>query len=68
MTADDDAGKGSLQRQSNLVAGGILLSRLAGLAREKLTGYYLGANLGAEAFRAALRIPNLLQNLLGGSG
>ena len=64
MTADDDH-RGSLQRQSNLVASGILLSRLAGLAREKLTGYYLGANLGAEAFRAALRIPNLLQNLLG---
>ena len=64
MTADD-APSGSLQRHSNLVASGILLSRLAGLAREKLTGYYLGANLGAEAFRAALRIPNLLQNLLG---
>ena len=63
--APDDDGTSSLQRQSNLVASGILLSRLAGLAREKLTSYFLGANVGAEAFRAALRIPNLLQNLLG---
>ena len=67
MTADDatSGDRSSLQRHSTLVASGILLSRLAGLAREKLTGYYLGANVGAEAFRAALRIPNLLQNLLG---
>jgi putative peptidoglycan lipid II flippase len=47
------------------VAAGILLSRLAGLVRESATGYFLGAGVGAEAFRAALRIPNLLQNLLG---
>jgi putative peptidoglycan lipid II flippase len=68
VTAEDPAHDGepsSLQRNSSLVASGILLSRLAGLAREKLTGYFLGANVGAEAFRAALRIPNLLQNLLG---
>jgi putative peptidoglycan lipid II flippase len=55
----------SLRRDSSLVASGILLSRVAGLVREKLTGYFLGANVGAEAFRAALKIPNLLQNLLG---
>jgi putative peptidoglycan lipid II flippase len=60
-----DPGESSLRRDSSLVASGILLSRLAGLAREKLTGYFLGANVGAEAFRAALKIPNLLQNLLG---
>lgn len=67
MTADDapTGEPSSLQRHSAMVGSGILLSRLAGLAREKLTGYFLGANVGAEAFRAALRIPNLLQNLLG---
>jgi putative peptidoglycan lipid II flippase len=27
--------------------------------------FFLGANVGADAFRAALKIPNLLQNLLG---
>jgi putative peptidoglycan lipid II flippase len=52
-------------RASTAVAAGILLSRLAGLVREKVLAYFLGAGFAAEAFRAALRIPNLLQNLLG---
>lgn len=54
-----------LARGSRSVAAGILLSRVAGLLREKLVAYHLGTGLAAEAFRAALRIPNLLQNLLG---
>ncbi len=54
-----------LARASGAVSAGILLSRLAGLLREKLLAYFLGTGLAAEAFRAALRIPNLLQNLLG---
>jgi putative peptidoglycan lipid II flippase len=54
-----------LRKSSVLVAAGILLSRIAGVVRESATGYFLGAGVGAEAFRAALRIPNLLQNLLG---
>jgi putative peptidoglycan lipid II flippase len=54
-----------LARASTAVGAGILLSRLAGLLREKLLAYHLGTGLAAEAFRAALRIPNLLQNLLG---
>src|SRR3954464_2916723 len=47
------------------VAAGILLSRIAGLVRERVLAYYLGRSEAAGAFRAALRIPNLLQNLLG---
>src|SRR5439155_25682691 len=47
------------------VGAGILLSRLAGLVRDRVTGHYLGISAAAGAFRAALRIPNLLQNLLG---
>ncbi len=47
------------------MAAGILLSRIAGLIRERVIGYYLGLSPAAGAFRAALRIPNLLQNLLG---
>jgi putative peptidoglycan lipid II flippase len=47
------------------VGGGILLSRLAGLARERVIARYLGVGLAVDAFRAAVRIPNLLQNLLG---
>lgn len=47
------------------VATGILLSRLSGLLRERVLAYYLGSSDAAGAFKAALRIPNLLQNLLG---
>lgn len=47
------------------VGAGILLSRISGLIRERVIGYYLGLSPAAGAFRAALRIPNLLQNLLG---
>lgn len=52
-------------RGSAAVASGILLSRLAGLARESLMRAVLGLGPAADAFAAALRIPNLLQNLLG---
>jgi putative peptidoglycan lipid II flippase len=47
------------------VAIGILLSRITGLVRERVFAYYLGNSDAAGAFRAALRIPNLLQNLFG---
>ncbi|MBL8922275.1 MAG: murein biosynthesis integral membrane protein MurJ [Myxococcaceae bacterium] len=48
-----------------MVALGILLSRLAGLVRQKLFAHFLGSGLEAAAFSAATRIPNVLQNLLG---
>src|SRR5947209_11620527 len=47
------------------VATGIMSSRLAGLVRDRVFAYYLGNSISAGAFRAALRIPNLLQNLFG---
>jgi len=47
------------------VGAGILLSRVAGLVRETVFAHYLGLSGAADAFRAALRIPNLLQNLFG---
>lgn len=52
-------------RPALLVAAGILLSRLAGLARERALSNYLGVGPAVDAFRAAVRIPNILQNLLG---
>lgn len=52
-------------RGSTLVAAGILLSRLSGLVRERVFAHYLGASLYADVLRAGLRIPNLLQNMLG---
>src|SRR5690348_17163995 len=48
-----------------LVAAGILLSRIAGLVRESIFAHYLGNSDAADAFKAGLRIPNILQNLFG---
>ena len=48
-----------------LVAGGIFLSRVFGLVRDRVFAHYFGNSAAADAFRAAFRIPNLLQNLFG---
>jgi putative peptidoglycan lipid II flippase len=48
-----------------MVAAGIFLSRIAGLIRERVTAHYLGTSMFADVFRAALRMPNVIQNLLG---
>ena len=53
------------RRNSILVATGILLSRLSGLARVAVLGRFLGVGPVMDAFVAALRIPNVLQNLFG---
>src|SRR5919106_5225234 len=52
-------------RSALLVAAGILLSRIAGLIRDRVFAHYFGSSAAADAFRAAFRIPNLLQNLFG---
>jgi putative peptidoglycan lipid II flippase len=52
-------------RAATLVATGILLSRIAGLVRQHFLARYLGLSDGADAFNAAFRIPNFLQNLFG---
>lgn len=50
-----------------LVGLGILASRVLGVLRQSLMARYLGATTGiaADAFMAAFKIPNLLQNLFG---
>ena len=53
------------RRSAALVAAGILASRVAGLGRDVLFAFFFGNSAFAEAWRAALRIPNVLQNLLG---
>ena len=51
---------------SSSVALGILGSRLSGLLRERVISHYFGLDsVVADAFRQAIRIPNLLNNLLG---
>ena len=47
------------------VAAGIFLSRISGLIRERVFAYYFGASLYADVWRASLKLPNILQNLLG---
>jgi len=54
-----------LRRHASLVAAGILLSRIAGLIRDRVFAHYFGISDAADAFKAALRIPNFLQNLFG---
>src|ERR1043165_6754352 len=54
------------RRGAVFVAAGILLSRLAGLVRLQVFAHYFGLESdAADAFNAAFRIPNFLQNLFG---
>lgn len=55
----------SSKRYAFLVALGIFLSRIAGLVRDRVFAHYFGLSEVADAFKAALRIPNFLQNLFG---
>jgi len=57
--------KESSGRHAFLVAAGILLSRLMGLLRQRVFNHYFGLSDAADAFTAALRVPNFLQNLFG---
>ena len=52
-------------RNALIVGAGILLSRLSGLIRELIFAGLLGTRVAADAFKAALQIPGLLQNILG---
>lgn len=47
------------------VGAGILISRLFGLVRQRVISHFLGVGDAADVISAALRIPNVLQNLLG---
>lgn len=42
-----------------------LASRVSGLVRDAVTGYYFGAGPAADAFFVAFRLPNLLRRLVG---
>ncbi len=59
------ADAGSPARSARWVAAGILLSRIAGLVRERAIAHYLGVSAFADVVRTAFRMPNVLQNLLG---
>ncbi|HLQ77203.1 MAG TPA: murein biosynthesis integral membrane protein MurJ [Terriglobia bacterium] len=69
MTSPSDSPKrkatGEVGRSALLVAAGIFLSRISGLIRDRTFSHYLGLSDAADAFRAALKIPNFLQTLFG---
>ncbi|MEJ7811271.1 MAG: murein biosynthesis integral membrane protein MurJ [Gemmatimonadaceae bacterium] len=52
-------------RPALLVGAGILVSRIFGLVRSRALAFYLGSTDAADAYNAALRIPNVVQNLFG---
>jgi putative peptidoglycan lipid II flippase len=64
-SAGPAAPKRSSRAASLLIAAGILLSRIVGLIRERVVATYFGTGLHADVFSAGLRMPNVLQNLLG---
>lgn len=59
--------EGSPVRKSaaGTVAAGILSSRVVGFLRESVMAYFFGVGAHADVLRTALRMPNVLQNLLG---
>jgi putative peptidoglycan lipid II flippase len=48
-----------------LVGAGILISRVVGLVRQRIFAHYFGTSAAGDAFSAAFRIPNFLQNIFG---
>jgi putative peptidoglycan lipid II flippase len=55
----------STGKSAFLVGAGILISRIIGVIRQRIFGHYFGVSLAADAFNAAFRIPNFLQNVFG---
>jgi putative peptidoglycan lipid II flippase len=63
--AVEQAARESTAKSAFLVGAGILISRIIGVIRQRVFGYYFGVSLAADAFNAAFRIPNFLQNVFG---
>lgn len=55
----------STAKSAFMVGAGILISRIIGVARQRVFAHYLGTSDAAGAFNAAFRIPNFLQNVFG---
>jgi putative peptidoglycan lipid II flippase len=54
---------GRMTRAAGVIGFFTLLSRIAGLLRDVVVGYWFGAQGAADAFFVAFRIPNLLRRL-----
>ncbi|WP_437737977.1 murein biosynthesis integral membrane protein MurJ [Sorangium sp. So ce1335] len=55
----------SAARSSAMVTAGIILSRLIGLLRQRVTAHFFGTSELADVLAAAFRAGNITQNLLG---
>lgn len=55
----------STGKSAFMVGAGILLSRIVGLIRQRVFAHYFGTSAAGDAFSAAFRIPNFLQNIFG---
>src|ERR1041385_8448120 len=55
----------STGRSAFFVGAGILISRIVGLIRQRIFAHYFGRSGAGDAFSAAFRIPNFLQNVFG---
>jgi putative peptidoglycan lipid II flippase len=55
----------STGKSAFMVGAGILISRIVGLIRQRVFAYYFGTSAAGDAFSAAFRIPNFLQNVFG---
>ncbi|AUX23005.1 virulence factor MviN [Sorangium cellulosum] len=55
----------SAARSSAMVTAGIILSRLVGLLRQRVTAHFFGTSELADVLTAAFRAGNITQNLLG---
>lgn len=67
---ESPVGEGSKPERSSgksafLVGAGILISRVVGLVRQRVFAHYFGTSAAGDAFSAAFRIPNFLQNIFG---
>jgi len=60
----DQGEKHKIAKTASVVGGSTLLSRIAGLVRDQVTGYYFGTSIAAAAFVVAFRVPNLFRRLL----
>jgi len=61
VTPGDRSGGGAAAR----VGSGIFLSKIFGFLRERVFAHYFGSSGFADAWWAALRMPNVIRNLLG---
>jgi putative peptidoglycan lipid II flippase len=64
-SSDEPAPAGRTGGAAAIIAGSILASRLFGIFRQSLMATFLGTTDAADAFTAAFKISNIIQNLFG---